>query len=75
MAAAAVVAGILLAITGRHACRPGSKHVNRRKKKPKPMFILLVEDNPAHAAAIQRAVEASGSESEVKVVGTLREFR
>ena len=39
------------------------------------MFILLVEDDPAHAAAIQRAVEASGSESEVKVVGTLREFR
>ena len=39
------------------------------------MLILLVEDDPAHAAAIQRAVEASGSESEVKVVGTLREFR
>ncbi len=39
------------------------------------MLILLVEDDPAHAAAIQRAVEAGGSESEVKVVGTLREFR
>ena len=39
------------------------------------MLILLVEDDPAHAAAIQRAVEASGSESEVKVIGTLREFR
>src|ERR1035437_7072253 len=39
------------------------------------MLIFLVEDDPAHAAAIQRAVEASGSESEVKVVGTLREFR
>ena len=39
------------------------------------MLVLLVEDDPAHAAAIQRAVEASGSESEVKVVGTLREFR
>ena len=39
------------------------------------MLILLVEDDPAYAAAIQRAVEASGSESEVKVVGTLREFR
>jgi PAS domain S-box-containing protein len=39
------------------------------------MLILLAEDDPAHAAAIQRAVEASGSESEVKVVGTLREFR
>jgi PAS domain S-box-containing protein len=39
------------------------------------MLVLLVEDEPAHAMAIQRAVEASGSESEVKVVGTLREFR
>ena len=39
------------------------------------MLILLVEDDPAHAAAIQRAVEASGSEFEIKVVGTLREFR
>ena len=39
------------------------------------MLILLVEDDPAHAAAIQRAVEASGSEFEVKVVGTLQEFR
>jgi DNA-binding NtrC family response regulator len=45
------------------------------KKKHKSVFVLLVEDEPAHAAAIQRAVEASGSESEVKVVGTLREFR
>jgi PAS domain S-box-containing protein len=45
------------------------------KKKQKPMLVLLVEDDPAHAAAIQRAVEAGGSESEVKVVGTLREFR
>jgi PAS domain S-box-containing protein len=45
------------------------------KKKHKPILVLLVEDDPAHAAAIQRALEASGSESEVKVVGTLREFR
>jgi len=45
------------------------------KKKHKPMLVLLVEDEPAHAVAIQRAVEASGSEFEVKVVGTLREFR
>ncbi len=39
------------------------------------MLVLLVEDDPAHAAAIQRAVEAGGSGSEIKVVGTLREFR
>jgi PAS domain S-box-containing protein len=39
------------------------------------MLILLAEDDSAHAAAIQRAFEASASESEVKVVGTLREFR
>jgi len=45
------------------------------KKKQKPMLVLLVEDDAAHATAIQRAVETSGSEFEVKVVGTLREFR
>jgi PAS domain S-box-containing protein len=45
------------------------------KKKQKPMLVLLAEDDPAHATAIRRAVEASGSEFEVKVVGTLREFR
>ncbi len=39
------------------------------------MLVLLVEDDPAHAAAIRRAVEAGGPEFEVKVVGTLREFR
>jgi two-component system cell cycle sensor histidine kinase/response regulator CckA len=39
------------------------------------MLVLLVEDDPAHQAAIQRAFEASGSEFEVQVVGTLREFR
>ena len=39
------------------------------------MLVLLAEDDPAHAAAIQRAVEANGSEFEVKVVGTLLEFR
>ena len=39
------------------------------------MLVLLVEDDPAHATAIQRAVEANGSEFEVMVVGTLQEFR
>jgi len=39
------------------------------------MLVLLAEDDSAHATAIQRAVEAGGSEFEVRVVGTLREFR
>ena len=39
------------------------------------MLVLLAEDDPAHAAAIERAVEANGSEFEVKVVGSLQEFR
>ena len=45
------------------------------KKKQKPKLVLLAEDDPAHATAIQRAVEAGGPEFEVKIVGTLREFR
>jgi len=37
--------------------------------------LLVVEDEAAHAAAIQRAFEADGSEIQIEVVGTLREFR
>ena len=43
--------------------------------KPEPILILLVEDDPAHVTAIQRAFEASEPEFKIKVVGTLREFR
>jgi CheY-like chemotaxis protein len=39
--------------------------------KPEPILILLVEDDPAHVTAIRRAFETSGSEFEIKVVGTL----
>jgi PAS domain S-box-containing protein len=45
------------------------------RKKTDPLLVLLAEDDSAHAAAIQRALENGGSEIEVKVVGTLREFR
>jgi PAS domain S-box-containing protein len=45
------------------------------RKKTKSLFVLLVEDDPAHATAIRRSLEAPGSDFEVKVVGTLREFR
>jgi DNA-binding NtrC family response regulator len=37
--------------------------------------LLVVEDEAAHAAAIQRAFETDGSETQIEVVGTLREFR
>jgi len=40
-----------------------------------PIDILLVEDNPAHAESIRRAFLASGKRAEIRVVGTLREFR
>jgi len=43
--------------------------------KPEPILILLVEDDPAHVTAIQRAFEASGSEFKIQAVGTLQEFR
>jgi PAS domain S-box-containing protein/putative nucleotidyltransferase with HDIG domain len=37
--------------------------------------ILLLEDEPAHAEAIRRALEASDLKAAVRIVGTLREYR
>ncbi len=37
--------------------------------------IMIVEDEAAHAEAIQRAVQAAGMDAEIQVVGTLREYR
>ena len=39
------------------------------------MNILLLEDEPAHAEAIQRALEASDLKAVVRVASTLREYR
>jgi DNA-binding response OmpR family regulator len=36
---------------------------------------LIVEDEAAHAAAIRRAFESSGTDAAIEVVGSLREFR
>ena len=43
--------------------------------KTAPLRVLIAEDEAAHATAIRRAFEAGGSKAEIKVVGTLREFR
>jgi DNA-binding NarL/FixJ family response regulator len=40
-----------------------------------PLRLLLVEDEPAHAAAIQHAFETDGAETQIEVVRTLEEFR
>ena len=40
-----------------------------------PLRLLLVEDEAAHAAAIQHAFEIDGAETQIEVVGTLQEFR
>ena len=40
-----------------------------------PLRLLLVEDEPAHAAAIQHAFEIGGAEIQIEVVGTLEDFR
>ena len=40
-----------------------------------PLRLLIVEDEAAHVAAIQRAFEAEEAEPQIEVVGTLREFR
>jgi DNA-binding response OmpR family regulator len=37
--------------------------------------LLLVEDEPAHAAAIQRAFETGEAGTQIEVVRTLEEFR
>ena len=39
------------------------------------LHLLIVEDEAAHAAEIQRAFETDGAETQIEVVGTLREFR
>ena len=39
------------------------------------LCLLLVEDEPAHAAAIQHAFETGGAETQIEVVRTLEEFR
>jgi PAS domain S-box-containing protein len=41
----------------------------------KSMSILIVEDERAHAAAIQRAFENAGKKAVISVAGTLGEFR
>ena len=37
--------------------------------------VLLLEDEPAHAEAVQRAFRSAGLQAEIGVVGTLREYR
>ena len=37
--------------------------------------VLLLEDEPAHAEAVQRAFRSAGLQAEIRVVGTLREYR
>ena len=43
--------------------------------KNKRIHVLIAEDDAAHANAIRRAFEASGTKTLIEVVGTLREFR
>ena len=40
-----------------------------------PLHLLIVEDEAAHVAAIQRAFENDGPETQIEVVRTLQEFR
>jgi DNA-binding response OmpR family regulator len=39
--------------------------------KGEPTLILLVEDDPAHAEAVRRALKASGMDVVVREAGTL----
>ena len=40
-----------------------------------PVRILIVEDEPAHAEAIRRALEGAATRIEVRVVNSLQEYR
>jgi signal transduction histidine kinase len=40
-----------------------------------PIRIIIVEDEQAHAEAIRRAMEAAGTDADIQVAGTLREYR
>ncbi len=44
-------------------------------KKLHPQYILLVEDEPAHAAAIRHAIRSANPNVVVKVAGSLQEYR
>jgi len=39
------------------------------------LHLLIVEDEPAHVAAIQRAFEAEKTDIQIEVISTLQEFR
>ncbi len=42
-------------------------------KKP-PLRVMIVEDDPAHAEAIRRALKGSGTLWEIQVAGSLKEY-
>ena len=42
---------------------------------PAPLHLLIVEDEPAHAEAIRRAFDQMATKADVRVAGTLREYR
>jgi len=43
--------------------------------KGEPIYILLVEDDPAHSEAVRRALKVSGMNVVVREAGTLRAYR
>jgi hypothetical protein len=40
----------------------------------RPLSILLVDDDVAHAEAIERAFQDAGANARIRTVGTLREY-
>ncbi|BDV42998.1 hypothetical protein GURASL_19210 [Geotalea uraniireducens] len=40
-----------------------------------PVHIMIVDDEPAHAEAIRRALMAANSDAEIRVAGTLDDYR
>ena len=59
-------------MTSSHPPSPTQFHAS---PDTRPLSILLVDDDPAHAEAIERAFRDAGSNARIRTAGTLREYR
>ncbi len=59
-------------MTSSHPPRPTQSHAS---PDTRPLSILLVDDDPAHAEAIERAFRDPGSNTQIRTAGTLLEYR
>jgi PAS domain S-box-containing protein len=58
-----------------HPHAPAHSHTVLKKEFPVKIRVLIAEDEPAHAEAIRRGLSKADGGFEIRVAGTLREFR